>query len=398
MTDIDYIDIEDIEVGPRLRQVNQAKVDVLAESMGRIGQQVPITLWLEYNTDDVTDGYYHLVAGLHRIEAAKKLGWDSIDYIETVLDEIDREIWQIDENLCRAELDKAEEAQHYQRRKELFEAQRTRDMALGAEVAQLYEDLKGTAISEADRAVKTRRREEIKVTGPRARIKKSAEIRGQALGGKTFPTKPQHEKGFAAETAEKTGLTKRKINQALRRAECIAPAVFDEIKGTAIANSGVELDALMRARDEQMQMDAVKMVKAGKVATVREAIDNLRDTFSRSLETPAAPAPRKPNPDNASGLEAIGRRNAASMGVNLDELAANSRVTTDPASELMTGDAEPSETNPAELNIELLMNLKTAWLGADENVRREFGAWLKGRGELPVRSRRLKSTEAMVAT
>ena len=35
--------------------------------------------------------------------------------------------------------------------------------------------------------------------------------------------------------------------------------------------------------------------------------------------------------------------------------------------------------------------------GADENVRREFGAWLEGRGELPARSRRLKSIEAMFA-
>jgi len=39
--------------------------------------------------------------------------------------------------------------------------------------------------------------------------------RRQNLGGKTFPTKkPQHQKGFAAETAEATGREKRTINEA----------------------------------------------------------------------------------------------------------------------------------------------------------------------------------------
>ena len=48
------------------------------------------------------------------------LGWDHIDAIVVELDEVDREIWEIDENLQRAGLSKAEEREHFKRRKELW--------------------------------------------------------------------------------------------------------------------------------------------------------------------------------------------------------------------------------------------------------------------------------------
>ena len=146
MAEIYPVDIDDVIIGSRLRQVNLSKVDVLAESMGRIGQQSPITVWVDEGDDDGTGVFndqFHLVAGLHRIEAAKQLGWETIDYIETDLDEIDRELWQLDENFSRAELTKAEVAQHFQRRKELSEARKERDLALDKEVAQLDDDLRG---------------------------------------------------------------------------------------------------------------------------------------------------------------------------------------------------------------------------------------------------------------
>jgi ParB-like chromosome segregation protein Spo0J len=55
-----------------------------------------------------------------RLKACERLGWDFIPCI--FLDEdtaIDREMWGIDENLSRAELTPAEEADHLKRRKEL---------------------------------------------------------------------------------------------------------------------------------------------------------------------------------------------------------------------------------------------------------------------------------------
>jgi ParB-like chromosome segregation protein Spo0J len=53
-----------------------------------------------------------LVAGLHRIEAAKSLGIDSVPCIDIGGDEIDAQLWEIAENLHRAELTALERDQH----------------------------------------------------------------------------------------------------------------------------------------------------------------------------------------------------------------------------------------------------------------------------------------------
>ena len=183
--EIRYEDIDQVQISRRLRSLNQAKVDELAESMSRLGQQQPISVW----SDDIDT--LELVAGLHRLEAARKLGWEEIACVFVWnLDDLDRQLLEIDENLCRAELDPKEEALHLKRRKELFEAQRNRDLDLDKEVAQLDDDLKGAALNEADRAVKTRRLKEIEETGYRARLDR---IAGNGTGGRTSLT--GHEKG-----------------------------------------------------------------------------------------------------------------------------------------------------------------------------------------------------------
>ena len=43
-------------------------------------------------------------------------------------DEIDRELWHIDENLCRAELTEQERGEHLKRRQELFEARQVAEI------------------------------------------------------------------------------------------------------------------------------------------------------------------------------------------------------------------------------------------------------------------------------
>jgi hypothetical protein len=70
---------------------------------------------------DSGDGYC-LVAGLHRLEAARKLNWKEIRC--SVFDDMDAdraELVEIDENLIRANLTPAEEAAHMGRRKQLYE-------------------------------------------------------------------------------------------------------------------------------------------------------------------------------------------------------------------------------------------------------------------------------------
>jgi len=60
----------------------------------------------------VTEGVPILVAGRHRIEVARRLGWTDIDTLVLDGDETDARLWEIAENLHRAELTVQERADH----------------------------------------------------------------------------------------------------------------------------------------------------------------------------------------------------------------------------------------------------------------------------------------------
>lgn len=93
------LDPADIDVGLGRRLASPDKVSFLAASMGEIGLQTPISVWISED-----NGAVRLVAGLHRLEAAKRLGWSRIDCMVVALDERKRRMWEISENLHRAEL------------------------------------------------------------------------------------------------------------------------------------------------------------------------------------------------------------------------------------------------------------------------------------------------------
>jgi ParB-like chromosome segregation protein Spo0J len=89
----------------RARGLDAAAVARLAESMAQIGLQTPITVR--------DDGEWPvLVAGLHRLKAAEQLGWEKIEAIYLEGDERDARLWEISENLHRADLSAVERAEH----------------------------------------------------------------------------------------------------------------------------------------------------------------------------------------------------------------------------------------------------------------------------------------------
>lgn len=96
-----------ILIGKRLRAVDQANIDNLVASMVTIGLRTPITVVVD-------GGDVRLVSGLHRLQAAKKLGWTSIDAFEVTFETDDTAIrlWGISENLHRADLTVQERAEH----------------------------------------------------------------------------------------------------------------------------------------------------------------------------------------------------------------------------------------------------------------------------------------------
>lgn len=207
---IERVMTEAVEVSQRLRAVDDARVKALADSMDAIGLRQPITVWSQSGEQ------LDLVAGAHRLEAALFLGWEYIDAIFLDGSDIDRQLWEIDENLMRSELTATQQAEHLAKRKELWE------------------------------------------------------MRG--LGGTSCPTKPQHQRQFAAETAEATGVSKRNVNRATARAEQVSEEARDVIRGTKL-DTGVFLDELKGVDRDRQATYAREELNAPKFSTARDRIE-----------------------------------------------------------------------------------------------------------------------------
>lgn len=118
------IDVADIEIGERHRALSDDAVTRLAGSMREIGLRQPISIRLveEMVVDGhITSGVPLLVAGRHRLAAAKALGWQSIDCVEVSDDPVEAELWEIAENLHRLDLTKEQRDEHIRRYAELLE-------------------------------------------------------------------------------------------------------------------------------------------------------------------------------------------------------------------------------------------------------------------------------------
>lgn len=232
-----------IAIPHRLRAVDPSKVKQIAESMAAIGLQQPVTVW------SPKDGDVELIAGAHRVEAAVSLGWDYMDCIfRDEWSEIDRQLWEIDENLIRAELTPAQQADHMARRKALWEQ------------------------------------------------------RAAAESGTSCPTLTgRGNVGFASDTAEKTGTDKRTVNRAVSRGESIAPDVMEMITGTAL-DKGVYLDLIKDlSHDEQrakVWADLAEIAKPKpppkkRVAVVTDADDDQFEALKRAWNKASSEARRR---------------------------------------------------------------------------------------------------------
>ena len=106
------VKISNIKISPGRRDTQQRNVEELARSIAAVGLMNPITV-----TQDNT-----LIAGLHRLEAVKLLGWTEIECVVSEADGLQAELAEIDENFVRAGLSHRELGDLLLRRKELYEA------------------------------------------------------------------------------------------------------------------------------------------------------------------------------------------------------------------------------------------------------------------------------------
>ena len=105
------IKIEEIKVNPDRGEVVAADVEELADSIKELGLLTAITVDSEYN----------LIAGLHRLEAVKSLGWKSIECVVVDLTGLQAELAEIDENFIRRNIPTVEYGELLLRRKQIYE-------------------------------------------------------------------------------------------------------------------------------------------------------------------------------------------------------------------------------------------------------------------------------------
>jgi hypothetical protein len=101
----------EIVITDRIRKrIKEAAVLELMQSIQRIGLREPPTIRIEVDDEGCQDAI--LVAGLHRVEACKRLGLKTIDCAEFEGDKTEAKLWEIAENLHRAELTVQERSEH----------------------------------------------------------------------------------------------------------------------------------------------------------------------------------------------------------------------------------------------------------------------------------------------
>jgi len=210
------IHIDDIKINPGRRKAALEDVQRLSESVAEVGMMNPITV----------DANYNLVAGLHRLEAAKLLGWTEVECTICELDRLHAELAEIDENVIRTGLSDLELSELLARRKKIYETLHPSTIA---------RNLPGHA--------------------------SNYESSSDKLAGE--------EKPFSQDTAEKMGVSPRTVERHVQIAENLTPETKDILRGTDRKLTKQNLTKLSRLEPEQ-QTEAAKRLAEGTIQSVDE--------------------------------------------------------------------------------------------------------------------------------
>jgi uncharacterized ParB-like nuclease family protein len=197
-----------VQSDDRLRRLNEKQVTRLVDSIREIGLLHPITVWQKPGAEEnIVEPDYGIVAGAHRLEACKRLGHTEIAAIVVDLSDLKRQLAEVDENLAGSTLTKAERALFTKHRKDIYEAlhPETRHGAIGGGHDQ---SRKLCDSAKAER--------------------------------------------FTGDTAAHTSRSERAVQLDAARGENIAEGVLEVIMGTDF-DFGTNLDALAKLHVEQQQ-------------------------------------------------------------------------------------------------------------------------------------------------
>ena len=224
----------DIIVGDRLRALDRESVERLKESISKIGLKTPISV-------RSSEQGWTLVSGRHRLEACIELGMDEIPVVAETGSELEARLWEIAENLHRAELTALERAEH-----------------IGLWIRLRGERGEGEPCDQAA--------DKLGQVGPVSELDKAAPATQlPARGGRG-------REGGVRVAARELGISRTDAQRAVHRVHRIAPGVRNALRDMPeIADNGVELDALAALPAEQ-QAAAVAAVQSGEAPNLRAAI------------------------------------------------------------------------------------------------------------------------------
>ena len=212
------IQIFQIKVNEGRREVSPEAVHKLADSISKVGMLNPITV----------DQDYTLIAGLHRLEAAKLLGWSEIECTVSSLEGIQAELAEIDENFVRRDLSDMEYDDLLLRRKEIYE-----------------------------------------ILHPETRQGKRNGQTSKTDTGSVLETK-----SFSQDTAEKLGVTPRTVERKVQIAKNLIPEVKEIVDRHGIGfRNALKLSRLA----PEQQKEAASQLAAGDIHSVDQYHPTLPD-------------------------------------------------------------------------------------------------------------------------
>ncbi|MBE7003991.1 MAG: chromosome partitioning protein ParB [Ruminococcaceae bacterium] len=224
------IKIEQIVVKPRRREIDEKHVEELAKSIKSLSLLNPITV----------DQDYTLIAGLHRLEAVKLLGYSEIECNVTSLDGLRADLAELDENLIRKELSTLDFDELMQRRKEIYEA------------------LNPTTRWGGDHKSEKNKSSKCALVLP---------------------------KSFADDTAAKTGLSKSTIKRRVQAAKHMIPEAKQILRQGNVDITKTDALRLSKLPPEQ-QIVAATQFSEGKISTLRGyQADDSEETENDSAES-----------------------------------------------------------------------------------------------------------------
>ena len=208
------VPISEIKVNAGRREVDPEGVQELVDSISKVGLLNPITI----------DREHTLIAGLHRLEAAKLLCWTEIECNVSSLEGLLAELAEVDENVVRKGLSAVEYSDLLLRRKEIYEA--------------LHPETKNGG------------------------DQKSEKIR-------TSKCRSDSMKSFVQDTAEKLGVGRRTVERQIQTAKNLTTEAKDIIRDTGTKITKKDALKLSRLEPEQ-QRDAASQLAAGEIKSMGE--------------------------------------------------------------------------------------------------------------------------------